>query len=68
MNDGNGKKIGFYVLSISKNKISKFDTSKDNISFSLNISKEDLYKIEKNRDTNKLNIKMSDKPKVGNIR
>ena len=68
MNDGNGKKIGFYVLSISKNKISKYDTSKDNISFFLNISKEDLYKIEKNRDTNNLNIMISDKPKVGNIR
>jgi len=68
MIDGDGNKIGLYVLSISNANIDDYDTSKNNISFFLNISKEDLYKIAKNRDTAKLEQKNSDKPKIGKIR
>ncbi len=45
MRDSAGEKIGFYVLSVAKNKLNEYEKMKDNISFFLNISKTDLYNV-----------------------
>ncbi len=45
MRDSAGEKIGFYVLSVTKNRLSEYEKMKDNISFFLNISKTDLYNV-----------------------
>ena len=45
MRDSSGEKIGFYILSVSKNSLGEYEKMKDNISFFLNISKNDLYNV-----------------------
>jgi hypothetical protein len=45
MRDSAGEKIGFYVLSVSKDTLSEYENMKENISFFLNISKNDLYNV-----------------------
>ena len=45
MRDSAGEKIGFYVLSVSKDKLNEYEKMKENISFFLNISKNDLYNV-----------------------
>ena len=45
MRDSGGEKIGFYVLSVTKDKLDEYEKMKDNISFFLNISKTDLYNV-----------------------
>jgi len=45
MRDSAGEKIGFYVLSVSPDKLGEYEKMKDSISFFLNISKTDLYNV-----------------------
>ena len=45
MRDSSGERIGFYVLSVSKDNLSEYEKMKDGISFFLNISKTDLYNV-----------------------
>lgn len=45
MRDSAGETIGFYVLSVSADKLGEYEKMKDNISFFLNISKTDLYDV-----------------------
>jgi len=45
MRDSSGEKIGSYILSVSNKKLQEYANMKENISFFLNISKTDLYKV-----------------------
>jgi len=46
MRDSSGEKIGYYILSVDRRHIEKYEKMKENISFFLNMSKTDLYNVE----------------------
>ena len=45
MRDSGGERIGYYVLSIPKKALQKFENSGEKLSFFLQLSKDDLYEV-----------------------
>ncbi len=50
MRDSAGEKIGYYLLSVAKEKLDNYAKMKNDISFLLNISKKDLYKVVESQE------------------
>ena len=52
MRDGNGKTIGAFVLSMDAKRLESISRKEEYLSFFLNLTRNDLYAIVKNRQTN----------------